>query len=167
MKRGQALGLVLAGFLCLGAAADPAERLADPAKEARARHLFKQVRCLVCQNESIDDSEADLAADLRRIVREQVAAGRTDDQITAYLTDRYGEFVLFRPRFSLGNAALWLTPFVLVGLGGLTIVAFRRRSATAEAPLSVEEEERLDALTHSSTMATVPPQDGQTNMSDP
>ena len=167
MRRERALAILLAGFLCLGAAADPAERLTDPAQEARARHLFKQVRCLVCQNESIDDSEADLAADFRRIVREQVAAGKTDRQITAYLTERYGEFVLFRPSFSAGNAALWLTPFALVALGGIAIVAYRRRGATVEAPLSVEEQERLDALADSSTVATVPPQGDRTNMSEP
>ena len=166
MRRAAALALALASVLCLGAAADPAERLADPAKEAQARGLFRQVRCLVCQNESIDDSEAPLAGDLRRIVREQVAAGKSDAEVKAYLTDRYGEFVLFKPRFSPGNAVLWLTPFAIVGLGGAAMVAFRRRRFPPEAPLTEAEEERLRALAHSSPMVTVPPQAGETNMSD-
>lgn len=159
-------GLVLVGCaaMCLGAAAaDPAERLADPVQEARARALFKGVRCLVCQNESIDDSEADLAADLRKIVRGQIAQGKSDAEVRRFLTDRYGEFVLFKPRFSVGNAALWLTPFVIVGLGGVLMVAFRRRERGFEAPLSDDEAERLLLATHSGPAATVPPQAGPTN----
>ena len=93
----------LAGVLCIAAAADPADRVADPAKEARARAICADVRCLVCQNESIDDSEAELAGDLRKVVREQVNAGKSDAQIKHFLTDRYGEFVLMTPAFSLGN----------------------------------------------------------------
>ncbi|MFZ5730445.1 MAG: cytochrome c-type biogenesis protein, partial [Pseudomonadota bacterium] len=85
---------VVAAVFCMAAASDPSERLPDPAQEARARELFKEVRCLVCQNESIDDSNAELAADLRRIVREEVAAGRSDAEIRDFLTDRYGEYVL-------------------------------------------------------------------------
>jgi cytochrome c-type biogenesis protein CcmH len=81
----------LAGVLCIAAASDPAERLPDPAQEARARAIFEDVRCLVCQNESIDDSEAELAGDLRRVVREQVRQGRSDAEIKRFLTDRYGE----------------------------------------------------------------------------
>ncbi len=151
------LGAVLAAMVCIGAAAsDPAERLHDPAREARARTLFRQIRCLVCQNESIDESDASLADDLRRLVREQILAGRSDDQIRAFLVRRYGEFVLLKPSFSLGNAVLWLTPFVIVGAGGLTL-AFRRRSIEDEPPLSPEEEARLKALT-----ATVPPPRGLT-----
>ena len=94
----RALAAMLAGVLCLAAAADPADRLADPAKEARARAIFADVRCLVCQNESIDDSEAELAGDLRKLVREQVQAGRSDAEIKHFLTDRYGEFVLMTPK---------------------------------------------------------------------
>ena len=88
------LAAMFAGVLCIAAAADPADRLADPAQEARARAIFADVRCLVCQNESIDDSEAELAGDLRKVVREQVKAGRGDAEIKRFLTDRYGEFVL-------------------------------------------------------------------------
>jgi cytochrome c-type biogenesis protein CcmH len=164
MRGLRGLGIVLAAVFCLGAAAaDPAERLADPAQEARARTLFRQVRCLVCQNESIDDSEAPLAADLRGVVRQQIAEGRSDAQVRTFLTDRYGEFVLFQPRFSAGNAALWLTPFAIVGVGGVLLLAFRRRDRTLEPPLDEEEVERLALATHSGSAATVPPHDRPTN----
>ena len=138
--------LVAAAVMCMGSAADPSEQLRDPAQEARAREIFREVRCLVCQNESIDDSEADLARDLRVIVRDQIAQGRTDAQIRAFLVERYGEFVLFRPPFSAGNALLWLAP---VGLalfgGGLWLLVLRRRE-TPES-LSEDEEARVAALT--------------------
>jgi cytochrome c-type biogenesis protein CcmH len=137
--------LAIAAIFCIAAASDPAERLADPAQEARARELFTQVRCLVCQNESIDDSEAQLAGDLRRIIRQQVAAGRSDAQIRQFLVARYGEFVLLKPPFSIGNAALWVGPFVVVLVGGLLLVMLLRRRVAPEA-LSAEEEARLSAL---------------------
>lgn len=138
--------LILAAVLCMGAASDPAERLANPQQEARARAIFREVRCLVCQNESIDDSEAELAGDLRRVVREQIVAGRTDDQIRSFLVERYGEFVLFRPPFSAGNAILWLAPAGLVLVGaGLWFGLLRRREAETPA-LTPEEEARLAAL---------------------
>ena len=161
--RTRVLLAALAGVACLAAASDPAERLPDPAQEARARAIFQDVRCLVCQNESIDDSEADLADDLRKVVRQQIAQGRTDRQVQTFLTDRYGEFVLFKPRFSPGNAALWLTPFAIVGIGGVLMVVLRRRGRTLEAPLTPEEAERLARLRHSEDAATVPPQAGPTN----
>ncbi|RYF88830.1 MAG: cytochrome c-type biogenesis protein CcmH, partial [Caulobacteraceae bacterium] len=104
MKR---LLIALAALACVAAASDPAERLSDPAQEARARALFREVRCLVCQNESIDDSTAGLAGDLRKVIREQVAAGRDDAEIRAFLVDRYGEFALLKPAFSAPNAVLW------------------------------------------------------------
>jgi len=137
--------VLLAAMACMAAASDPSERLPDPAQEARARELFRDVRCLVCQNESIDDSDADLAQDLRRVVREQVAAGRSDAQVKGFLTERYGEFVLLRPAFSLGNALLWLTPLLAVLAGaGLWIARLRRREPVEA--LSAEEEARLAAL---------------------
>ncbi len=140
------LAMAFGALSIAGAANDPADRLADPAQEARARALFREVRCVVCQNESIDDSEADLADDLRKVVRQQVAAGRTDAEIERYLTDRYGEFVLLRPSFSPGNAVLWLTPFVLV-LGGGAVLALRARRRPAPVPpLSAEEAAGLRAL---------------------
>ena len=135
----------IAAVLCMAAASDPAERLTDPAQEARARQIFSEVRCLVCQNESIDDSQAELAHDLRQIVRQQVHAGRSDDQIKAYLVDRYGEFVLLRPTFSPGNAALWAGPFLVVLLGaGLLLVRLRNRAPEPE--LDAAEDERLQSL---------------------
>lgn len=142
-------GLALAALLLTAAASnDPAERLRDPAQETRARHLFQEVRCLVCQNESIDDSEADLAADLRRVVRGQVQAGRSDTDIRRFLTDRYGDFVLLRPPFSPANAALWLMPFAIV-LGGGSLLLFRRRvrAPLVDEALSEDERRRLARLT--------------------
>lgn len=136
---------ILAAVFCMAAASDPSERLPDPAQEARARELFQEIRCLVCQNESIDDSEAELAQDLRRIVREQVAAGRSDDQVRAFLVARYGEFVLLRPAFSAGNLVLWVAPFVVAILGGVLLFFLTRRRAAPEA-LSPEEEARLSRL---------------------
>ena len=137
--------LLLAALMSLAAASDPSERLPDPAQEARARTLFSQVRCLVCQNESIDDSTAELAGDLRKVVREQIAAGRSDGEVKRFLTDRYGEFVLLKPRFSVGNAALWLAPFLAV-LAGLALLAGRWRRCEATQDLSGDEETRLAAL---------------------
>ncbi|WP_293466043.1 cytochrome c-type biogenesis protein [Phenylobacterium sp.] len=136
----------LAGMACIAAASDPAERLPDPAQEAQAREIFRDVRCLVCQNESIDDSEAELARDLRQIVREQVKAGKSETQIKAFLTDRYGEFVLLTPRFSAGNLALWGVPFLVVAAGvALLFVRLRKRTLDAElTPLEAERLRRLD-----------------------
>ncbi|HRD46772.1 MAG TPA: cytochrome c-type biogenesis protein CcmH [Caulobacter sp.] len=137
--------LILSAVLCMAAASDPSERLPDPAQEATAREIFREVRCLVCQNESIDDSDADLARDLRRVVREQVAAGRDEAQVKAFLTERYGEYVLLRPAFSVGNAALWLAPF-LAAIGGFAFLLVRARRREDPAALSAEEEERLAKL---------------------
>jgi cytochrome c-type biogenesis protein CcmH len=142
MKR---LLVLLAAVACMGAASDPSERLADPAQEATAREIFREVRCLVCQNESIDDSDADLARDLRKVVREQVSAGRSEDEVKAFLTERYGEYVLLRPAFSAGNAALWLAPFAAV-LAGLAFLLIRLRRRETAAPLTAEEEAKLAAL---------------------
>ena len=145
MRRLSVAAAALAGFLCIAAASDPAERMKDPAQEARARAIFKDVRCLVCQNESIDDSEAELAHDLRRLVREQVAAGKSDAEIKQFLTDRYGEFVLLTPKFSLTNLALWGGPFLVVVLGA-GLLAGRLRNRTPDAELSPEEAERIRRL---------------------
>ena len=144
MKLRSALA-ALAATIFVAAAADPADRLADPAQEARARAIFQDVRCLVCQNESIDDSEADLAADLRRIVREQVKAGRSDAEVKRFLTDRYGEFVLLTPSLNVGNIALWTGPF-LVALGGAFLLIVRLRKRAPETDLSASEADRLTRL---------------------
>jgi len=134
------LALLLAGP-ALAAVGDPAEQLPDPVLEERARAIGRELRCMVCQNQSIEDSDADLARDLRRIVREQVAAGRTDAQVLDYLYDRYGDFVLLRPRFTLATALLWGMPVIALLGGGLLILAMRRR-APAAAPAELTEAER-------------------------
>jgi cytochrome c-type biogenesis protein CcmH len=139
------LALVLAALVCMAAASDPADRLPDPGKEARARALFTQVRCMVCQNESIDDSDAELAADLRRLVREQVSAGRSDTEVKAYLVSRYGEFVLLKPALSWTNGLLWGAPILVLLAGGL-LLRGRFRPVPAEAELSEKETARLNEL---------------------
>lgn len=146
--RRRALAAALAGVLCMAAAADPSERLADPAQEARARAIFADVRCLVCQNESIDDSEAELAHDLRMIVRQQVKAGKSDAEIKRFLTDRYGEFVLLTPRFSPANLALWGGPFLVV-IFGAGLLLSRLRNRTGDEELSPEEAARVRRLSQS------------------
>ncbi len=150
MSRVRALLVALAAVALMGSASEPSERLPDPAQEARARALFQEVRCLVCQNESIDDSEAELAADLRRIVREQVKAGKSDAEIKRFLTDRYGEFVLLTPSFAPGNLALWAGPFLVVLLGGVLLM-IRLRSRPPETELSKEEAQRLKRLSETET----------------
>ena len=127
-------------------AVQPDEILKDPALEERARVLSRELRCMVCQNQSIDDSEAPLARDLRILVRERLTAGDTDPQVVDFLVARYGEFVLLKPRFEWHTAALWLTPAVALIAGAIAMVlAIRRRRTvlTTAAPLSPEEERRL------------------------
>jgi cytochrome c-type biogenesis protein CcmH len=129
----------------------PDEVMADPAKEARARNLSRELRCMVCQNQSIDDSEAPLARDLRLLVRERIAAGDSDAQVIDFLVARYGEFVLLKPRFERQTWLLWLVPpLVLVG-GGLVLWMHARRrpkgdADTGEAALTPDEQTRLAAL---------------------
>ena len=142
MKR---LALILCGLLLCAAAPDPADTLADPAQEARARAIFAGVRCVVCQNESIDDSEADMAHDLRQVVRAQVAAGRSDDEIRAFLVERYGAFILLKPPLDPVTAILWGAPFAIVAIG-VGWVAFRRRRPPVCEPLTEEELKALNAL---------------------
>jgi cytochrome c-type biogenesis protein CcmH len=128
-------------------AVEPDEVLPDPALEARARALSAEFRCLVCQNESIDESNAPLAKDLRILIRQRLTAGDSDKQVTDFLVDRYGEFVLLRPRLTPQTAILWSLPFVLLlGTGLFLLPRRKRRSGVAEAPLSPEERARLDAL---------------------
>jgi cytochrome c-type biogenesis protein CcmH len=139
-----AFALIAAVLLC-AAAADPADRLADPAKEARARGLFRDVRCLVCQSQSIDESDAPLAHDLRQVIRQQVTEGRTDGQIESFLVSRYGQFVLLTPKASLGNAILWFGPLLVVIMGAGVLLA-RRRQAAEPPNLTTEEESALEKL---------------------
>lgn len=122
--------------------------LEDAAQEDRARALMKGLRCLVCQNQSIDESDADLARDLRILVRERIAQGESDDQVTTYLVARYGDWILLQPPVKPQTMILWVGPPVMVLIGLIVVlVARRRRSALVEAaPLSAEEQTRLDAL---------------------
>ena len=156
MRRAGFLAALFAA-LSLAAASDPADRLHDPAQEARARHLFHEIRCLVCQNESIDDSEADLARDLRQIVREQVQSGRSDAEVRAFLVARYGQFVLLKPGFNPGNLALWLGPFAVVLLGG-GLLAGRLRRPVPTPPLTEDEEKRLADLLDAAPEDTFAPE---------
>jgi cytochrome c-type biogenesis protein CcmH len=131
------------------AAVQPDEILADPALEARARAISAGLRCLVCQNQSIDDSDAPLARDLRLLVRERLKAGDSDREIVDFIVARYGEFVLLKPRFTRETALLWFaTPAVLVSAVLLVWLAYRRRASQGEgvAPLSTGEKRRLKRL---------------------
>ena len=138
------------------AVSSPGDMLPDAAQEARARALGREIRCMVCQNQSIEDSEVTLARDLRLIVRERITAGDSDEQVKAFLRARYGDFVLMKPPFAWSTAALWATPVVAVLAGLGLILAMRRRAAAAAgapAPLTEDERKRLAAL-------GLPPQDG-------
>jgi cytochrome c-type biogenesis protein CcmH len=141
--------LVLSVLSTPAHAVEPGEMLKDPALEARARKLSQELRCVVCQNQSIDDSNAPLAHDLRVIVRERLAAGDSDRQVLAFVEARYGEFVLLRPRFKLQTLLLWLTPLLLLAGAAFFLLRARRQlpaPGTAPPPLSAEEQRRLDAL---------------------
>jgi len=140
-------GLLLAVAVAVPAGAiEPQEQLADPALEARARTISQELRCLVCQNESIDDSNADLARDLRRIVRERLTAGDSDDQVIGFITARYGDYVLLRPPLRAGTLVLWFGPVVLL-FAAIALLILRRRRRPAETPpLSEEENRRLARL---------------------
>jgi cytochrome c-type biogenesis protein CcmH len=146
--------LLLAAFAVPAAyAVQPDEIMSDPAKEARARELSRELRCMVCQNQSIDDSDAPLARDLRLLVRERIASGDSDRQVIDFLVARYGEFVLLKPRFSPHTLLLWLLPPLALAGGGLALWLYsRRRSKGDGAPdpallhLTEEEEARLERL---------------------
>ncbi|PYF04959.1 cytochrome c-type biogenesis protein CcmH [Rhodopseudomonas faecalis] len=147
-----ATALVLAGAPA-AYAVQPDEIMTDPAKEARARELSKELRCMVCQNQSIDDSDAPLAKDLRVLVRERLAAGDSNSQVLDYLVARYGEFVLLRPRLEWHTLMLWLLPplALLGGAFGLWRYSRKRSAAapeiaTAAPTLSADEQARLDRL---------------------
>jgi cytochrome c-type biogenesis protein CcmH len=138
-------------------AVQPDEILTDPALEGRARTLSKELRCMVCQNQSIDDSDAPLARDLRILVRERLQAGDSDQRVVDFLVARYGEFVLLKPRFSLHTALLWLGPaaILLIGAVGLFMVARRYQTRArsglpipTEAKLTPAEEARLSEILH-------------------
>ncbi len=149
------LGLLPAVLLILApapaGAVNPAETLSDPTQEARARDISRNLRCLVCQNQSIDDSDAQLARDLRLLVRERIKSGDSDSAVIDYVVSRYGDFVLLKPPFKLATVALWLGP-AAIGLAALAagFAFYRRRKADADAarpaPLTEAEKRRLAAL---------------------
>lgn len=130
-------------------AVQPDEILDDPVMEARAREISKGLRCLVCRNENIDDSDAELARDLRLLVRERLVAGDTDQGVEDFVVDRYGEYVLLMPVFNLSNAMLWFAGPILLLIGGwVSVVFIRRKNADGSVndKLSIEEQAKLDAL---------------------
>ncbi|MCA3555330.1 cytochrome c-type biogenesis protein [Aestuariivirga sp.] len=123
----------------------PDEQLKDPGLEKRARAVSAQLRCLVCQNQSIDDSEAPLARDLRTLVREQITAGKTDAQVLDYIVDRYGQFVLLKPRLEPETLILWGTPFAVLLIAGAAMIVRRGRGEAApERPLTDDEKRALE-----------------------
>ena len=144
--------LLLAFALLLMAApafaVNPDEVLADPALEARARALSAELRCMVCQNHSIDDSNADLAKDLRLLVRERIADGDSDEAVLNYIVSRYGEFVLLKPRIGMKTVLLWGAPVLLVTLGGLSLLVFARNRAgkPTGSKLTADEQAKLSEL---------------------
>jgi len=145
-------------------AVQPDEMLADPVLERRARDLGLQIRCVVCQNQSIDDSNADLARDLRLLVRERLVAGDGDEEVLDFLTARYGAFVLLEPPRTRSTWLLWYGPFALLGIGSLAIAgaAFARaRRNTEPAPLTPEEQGRLEALLSDDAAADERSEDGR------
>ena len=150
MRRVALIGLLLSlAMTGTATAVQPDEMLKDSALESRARDLSRELRCMVCQNQSIDDSEAPLARDLRLLVRERLTKGDSDQQVLSFLVSRYGEFVLLRPPLEWHTLLLWGLPPAALAAGtiGLFIMSRRRRSMAAEAdPLSRDEEQRLSTL---------------------
>jgi cytochrome c-type biogenesis protein CcmH len=124
------------------AVGDPADQLPDPAQEERARVIGRELRCMVCQNQSIEDSDADLARDLRRIVREQVAQGKPDEVVLTFVHERYGDFVLLKPPLKPETALLWGMPAIALLAGALLIRGMRRRQAAASGPPELTQAER-------------------------
>lgn len=151
-------------------ALEPDEQLDDPALEARARDLSEQLRCMVCQNQSIDESDAPLARDLRLLVRERLQAGDSEREIKNFVVARYGEFVLLRPPFSARTALLWLAPVLLLAAGALALwLAWRRRGQASQvnaAPLSAEEDLRLSAVLERLDEAPARPRTGERHVPD-
>ncbi|MGI8837802.1 MAG: cytochrome c-type biogenesis protein [Pyrinomonadaceae bacterium] len=142
------LGLVVVCGAGLATAKEAQPSAADPVLEERVMNLSRELRCLVCQNETLADSRADLAEDLRNQIREQMKAGKTDKEIITYLTDRYGTFVLYRPPVDPTTYLLWFGPFIVLLAGLLLLFRYvkRRSSVIAEAPLSADERRRAEAL---------------------
>ena len=148
MRRLAIAVLLLAAMLKPAFAVNPDEVLADPALETRARAISAELRCMVCQNQSIDDSNAELAKDLRVLVRERIVAGDSDQQVMDYIVSRYGEFVLLKPPFAINTVLLWGMPVFLLLIGGAVVFrqASRRRQVQVSAPLDAEEQRALDDI---------------------
>jgi len=140
--------LLLARAMPAHALGDPSEMLPNKLQEARAEAIGRRLRCLVCQNESIEDSGADLARDLRRIVRQRVAAGQSDKEIIGWMVSRYGQFVLLQPPFDLLTLLLWGSPIIALAVGSAAVFVARRHDHRPPLPLSYEERVRLYDLTH-------------------
>ena len=148
MMRRLLLAVVLLLMAAPAFAVNPDEVLADPALEARARALSAELRCMVCQNQSIDDSNADLARDLRLLVRERIADGDSDEAVLSYIVSRYGEFVLLKPRVSMKTVLLWGAPVLLVLAGGMSLLVFARKRAgkPTGSKLTADEQAKLSEL---------------------
>jgi cytochrome c-type biogenesis protein CcmH len=147
MRRFAVILFAILALVSAARAVEPDEVLSDPALEARARTLSQTLRCMVCQNQSIDDSNAPLARDLRVLLREQLKAGRSDNEVREFLVSRYGEFVLLEPRLSAHTVMLWALPALGLALGVITFLLTYRRSSRAEVkPLSIAEKQRLQRL---------------------
>jgi len=148
MMRRFLLALLLIASAAPAFAVNPDEMLKDPALESRARAISAELRCMVCQNQSIDDSNAELAKDLRLLVRKRITDGDSDQQVMSYIVSRYGEFVLLKPRFEVGTIALWLSPVLLfaTGISLLATLFFRKDAPRAVNLLSPEERKRLNQL---------------------
>jgi cytochrome c-type biogenesis protein CcmH len=140
--------VILAVFATRSFAVQPDEVMKDPALEAHARALSAELRCLVCQNQSIDDSDAPLARDIRVLIRERIGKGESNDAVRAYLVSRYGDFILLKPPFKPETLLLWLSPLLVLGLGVAAAIYARGRAPGATPALSAEEEARLAALTN-------------------
>jgi cytochrome c-type biogenesis protein CcmH len=145
LRRILLLSILLAGLApTLAKAVQPDEVLPDPNREARARAISAGLRCLVCQNQSIDDSRAELARDLRLLVRERLNLGESDEQVRAFLVKRYGNFILLKPPVDLETAFLWGMPVLVLAAGGIALLfGLRRLQPTPAAPLSQAERDRL------------------------
>ncbi len=146
IRRALPLLLLLALPVTAGAVSNPSEMLPDRAQEQRAEAIGHQLRCLVCQNESVEESEADLARDLRRIIRERVVAGDTDGQVIDWMVARYGDFVRLTPPVIWATLLLWGAPVLALTIAVLAVVLTRRRAGAAPPPLSADEQRRLAEL---------------------
>ena len=148
MKR---VGLLLGTLLVAGAAfaVEPKEMLKDPALEVRAREVSKVIRCVQCQNETIDESHAEIARDMRILVRDRITAGDTNQQILDYMVSRYGDYVLLKPRFMGSTLILWFGPLIVLVIGGFVVASRLQLRGQAVEPLSPEEEQTLASLTES------------------